>query len=116
MFYSVGGGFIVKEGEANEVSSEPFPYEIECANDLIDHCMKESLSISDVVMRNELMLRTESQIDQELTVIKNVMFDCIHRGCQTEGTLPGGLNVQRRAGAWRDDCSVMKSRRTAING
>ena len=97
VFYSVGGGFIVKEGETLDDQQETFPYPVECANDLLGYCTNNGLSISDLVMRNEQTLRTDSQIRDQLTEIKNVMFDCIHRGCQTAGTLPGGLNVHRRA-------------------
>jgi L-serine dehydratase len=97
VFYSIGGGFIVKELDRSEASAVELPYPIETAHDLLVHCRSTSWRISDVVMQNELCWRNESQIHEELRAIRDTMIDSIRRGCHTEGVLPGGLQVRRRA-------------------
>ena len=98
VFYSIGGGFIRREGETvagDTRTASPFP--IETATDLLSHCDAERLAICDVVLRNELSWRSASQVRDGLAAIRDAMFDSIHRGCRSDGVLPGGLNVQRRA-------------------
>ena len=97
-YYSVGGGFVVKEGEeksSNATIQLPFP--INNAEDLLHWCMKTGMSINEVVMENEHAWRPEKQTREGLLNIWKVMSECIYRGCHTEGILPGGLNVKRRA-------------------
>jgi len=97
-YYSVGGGFVVKEGEeksSNATIQLPFP--INNADDLLHWCMKTGMSINEVVMENEHAWRPEKQTREGLLNIWKVMSECIYRGCHTEGILPGGLNVKRRA-------------------
>ena len=97
-YYSVGGGFVVKEGEERSGTSNiQLPFPINDANDLLHWCMKTGMSISEVVMENETSWRTEKQTREGLLNIWRVMSECIYRGCHTEGMLPGGLNVKRRA-------------------
>jgi L-serine dehydratase len=98
-FYSIGGGFVVKEGEQtlsskNEVD---LPFPIETANDLLHWCIKTGLKISEVVLENELAWRSEQETRAGILNIFRVMKECIYRGCHTSGHLPGGLNVARRA-------------------
>ncbi len=100
-FYSVGGGFVVKEEESEEVKNEntqsAFPYTIDTADELLNYCQVEQKSISEIVYANELKLRSREEIDKELLRIWDTMLECIYTGCHTEGVLPGGLNVRRRA-------------------
>ena len=98
-FYSIGGGFVVKEGEDGEATIMDLPFPIDEAADLLHWCMKSGLSISEVVLENEAAWRTESETRSKLMDIWDVMRDCIYRGCHTPGILPGGLNVNRRAAA-----------------
>ena len=100
-FYSIGGGFVVKEelaesSEKDEIKAT-FPFPIDKADELLALCKQENKSISELVYENELSLRSPEEIDHELMRIWNTMLDCIYIGCHTEGTLPGGLNVRRRA-------------------
>lgn len=96
-YYSIGGGFVIKEGELNnEQDQVVLPFPINTANDLLHWCMKTGMSISEVVLENELTWRTEKEIKEQVLNIWRVMKECIYRGCHTEGTLPGGLNVKRR--------------------
>ncbi len=98
-FYSIGGGFVVKENDksGNSISKKPFDFPIETASQLLHYCQEFKLPISDVVLRNEESLRTLDEIKSELNRIWDVMLESMYIGCHTEGILPGGLNVRRRA-------------------
>jgi L-serine dehydratase len=97
-YYSIGGGFVVKEGEdATHKKPAKLKYQINDADDLLQNCMRAGLSISQLVMENENSWRTEQETRTGILNLQAVMFDCIYRGCHTDGTLPGGLNVTRRA-------------------
>jgi L-serine dehydratase len=100
-FYSIGGGFVVKEESAenveNDIIKASFPFAIDKATELLMFCKQENKSISEIVYENEKSLRSEEEIHNELLRIWNTMLECIYIGCHTEGTLPGGLNVRRRA-------------------
>lgn len=97
-YYSVGGGFVVKEGESDKGGGGvDLPFPVGKADDLLHWCLKTGLSISEVVMENELAWRTEAETRAGVLKIWSVMRDCIYRGCHIDGELPGGLHVQRRA-------------------
>lgn len=96
-YFSVGGGFVVKEGEENVTPLVNMPYPVDTAADLKHWCHTLQLPISSVVMQNELALRDETLIKSGLRQLWEVMKQCIYKSCHAEGTLPGGLNVQRRA-------------------
>ncbi len=97
-YYSIGGGFVKKEGEEEAVNSAvQLPFPIDDANGLLHWCMMTGMSIHEVVMENESAWRKESDIKAGLLNIWQVMKDCIYRGCHSKGILPGGLNVKRRA-------------------
>ncbi len=96
-YYSVGGGFVVKEGEENNHNSVVLPFPIDRGSELKQWCGQEGQSIWEIVFRNELIWRSEEQIQEDLMHIWHIMRDCIYKGCHTEGMLPGGLEVQRRA-------------------
>jgi len=99
-YYSIGGGFVVKEGEQGHARSEvDLPFPIETANNLLHWCIKTGLKISEVVMENELAWRSEQETLAGVLNISKAMRECIYRGCHTTGYLPGGLNVARRAAA-----------------
>ena len=95
-YYSIGGGFVVKEGESSENKQVTLPFPINTAHDLLHWCMKTGMSISEVVMENELSWRKENEVKEQALNIWRVMKECIYRGCHTKGTLPGGLNFKRR--------------------
>lgn len=99
-YYSIGGGFIVKEGEeeAPEAGDSPaLPYPVETARDLVNCCNQHGWALWELVMQNELSWRSRQAIEQGLHHIWRSMLQCIYRGCHTEGLLPGGLGVKRRA-------------------
>jgi L-serine dehydratase len=113
VYFSIGGGFIVDEDEVARIQKEvtepesspsvvdesPFPFSM--AADLVATARRTGMTIGDLVLANELSMRNEVQIRNGLLGIWKAMSDCIELGCATEGELPGGLRVQRRAPAQR---------------
>jgi L-serine dehydratase len=97
-YFSVGGGFVVKEGE-NGGDKEPvdLPFPINTADDLLHWCRKTGLHIHEIVLENELAWNSEIKVKEGVWKIWETMKDCTFRGCHTQGELPGGLQVQRRA-------------------
>jgi len=100
-FYSIGGGFVVQEerkrSKIKQEQLKGFPYPIQSGKELLAYCKAENLKISELVLENEKSMNTEEEINFRLKEIWNVMLDSMYTGCHTEGTLPGGLNVRRRA-------------------
>ena len=98
-FYSVGGGFFTKEDEetSNTEVTGAFPFLFNTSTELLEYCEKENKSISEIMFENEKSIRTEDEIHHELMRIWDTMLECMYIGCHTEGILPGGLNVKRRA-------------------
>lgn len=100
-YYSIGGGFVVVEERRNAKKKDKafntFPYPIENGNELLAICQKESKSISQIVLENERSLRSNEEIDFQIHRVWNTMLECMYIGCHTQGKLPGGLNVKRRA-------------------
>lgn len=102
-YYSIGGGFIVEEekfGQTHDVA-QPVPFPFCSASELVKQCTETGLSISGLMMQNELALRSREEIDAGFTRIWHVMRTGIDRGMNTEGVLPGPMNVPRRAVALR---------------
>lgn len=97
-YYSIGGGFVVKEEkESLNLSAVQLPFPIDKSSDILHWCMKTGFSIAEVVMENELAWRSEAETKQGVLAIWDVMKACIYRGAHREGILPGGLKVSRRA-------------------
>lgn len=97
-YYSVGGGFVIKEGEEmQETSGVTLPFPCESTADLSDHCTRQGLLIADMVWANEHAWRSSEKIRGDLARLWQVMKEGVYRGCHTSGELPGGLHVRRRA-------------------
>ncbi|WP_281225818.1 L-serine ammonia-lyase [Flavobacterium aquiphilum] len=100
-FYSIGGGFVVKEEredvQAKEAIKCAFPYPIDKASELLAYCKNENKTISEIIYDNEKSMRPEAEIHHELMRIWKTMLECMYIGCHSEGILPGGLHVRRRA-------------------
>ncbi|MEV8130939.1 L-serine ammonia-lyase [Pseudarthrobacter oxydans] len=107
-FFSVGGGFIVREGEEDaallelEESKKELPLPFRTAAELLEHCRETGLGISDVMRVNEEDSRTPGEIRAGLLHIWSVMEGCVAASLKREGVLPGGLKVRRRAPDWYD--------------
>lgn len=102
-YYSVGGGFVVDESatgaERIKEDNTAVAYPFETGQELLDLCQANQLRISDLMFANELAWRSETEIREGLWHIWEVMQACVRRGCATEGILPGGMKVKRRAPA-----------------
>ncbi len=100
-YYSIGGGFVQQEikndEDDNKEKNITLPFPINTADELLHWCRKTGLSIHEVVMENELTWRSEAETKNGMLNIWRVMKECIYKGCHTQGYLPGGLNVKRRA-------------------
>jgi L-serine dehydratase len=100
-FYSIGGGFVVKEERINAKKKieikRAFPYPIQLASELLAYCNTTQKKISEIVYENEKSILSIEKVDFELMRIWNTMLECMYIGCHAEGILPGGLNVRRRA-------------------
>ncbi|MCU0336679.1 MAG: L-serine ammonia-lyase [Sediminibacterium sp.] len=97
-YYSVGGGFVEKEGEVKSSQQQvSLTFPINHAEDLLHWCRKTGLAIHEIVLENELSWRNELETRKGIMHIWHTMEQCIYRGCHTEGVLPGGLQVRRRA-------------------
>ena len=107
IYYSVGGGFILSDevaadGTRHKViapDATVLPLAFTSGDQLLALARSEGLSISQVMRRNERHWRSDAEIDAGLLRIWQVMQDCVRRGCQTDGLLPGGFKVKRRAHA-----------------
>jgi len=97
-WYSVGGGFVIKEGDTGS-DKEPIPlsFPVNTADDLLHWCIKTGMAVHEVVMENEQAWRPDTDTRKGLLQIWQVMKECMYRGCHTPGMLPGGLQVKRRS-------------------
>lgn len=111
-WYSVGGGFIVREGEdiAEHASKVSLPFNYCSAAELLSLCDAHSLTIAELVLANEKASRAETDVLESIDRIAAVMFDCVERGIRATGQLPGGLNVQRRARSLYEQISCNEQR------
>ncbi len=100
IFYSIGGGFVTKEGEkTNAKKTVSVKYIVNNADELLQNCLNSGNSIHELELENELAWRPEAETKKGLLNIWKTMCECIYKGCHQEGILPGGLNVGRRAAA-----------------
>jgi len=100
VFYSTGGGFVVEEGSAGAAeNAAPVPFPFGSGADLLELGAVHGLRIHEIMFANERAWRGEDEIRSGIRRLWDVMQECTRRGLETEGVLPGGLNVQRRAPA-----------------
>ncbi len=99
--YSVGGGFVVEENAAGEErlveDGTRLRYPFDTADELLALCVANKMSISEIMLANEQAWRSEAEIRAGLLAIWDVMQDCVQRGMTSDGILPGGMKVRRRA-------------------
>jgi L-serine dehydratase len=100
-YFSVGGGFVLDQDEVGGrrivPDSTPVRFPFSSGNELVALCTEHGLSISALMLANELSWRTEPEVHAGLLHIWDVMQECVQRGTVTDGVLPGGLKVRRRA-------------------
>ncbi|MCH9755586.1 MAG: L-serine ammonia-lyase [Gammaproteobacteria bacterium] len=99
IYYSIGGGFIVTDETFGHQSKSQIttPYPFETAEELLIQCKQNNLSIAELMLKNEEAFRDTKTIYAGILNLAKVMSDCIDNGCKNSGTLPGGLQVKRRA-------------------
>ena len=119
IYYSVGGGFITAAGESQSRQADaqavtvPFPFDT--MDQLLAHGRNHGLSIPHMLRANECARMSNEELDAGLDRIWNVMRECIEHGLVTEGQLPGGLNVRRRAaGLWKQVQEQQQAPRNAL--
>ncbi|MAL77652.1 MAG: L-serine ammonia-lyase [Sneathiella sp.] len=102
-YFSVGGGYVVSHDEGDRAETRGhniiLPYPFTSAGELLAMGRDHGLSIAEIMLANESAWRSESETIAFLDEVSDAMMDSIKRGCQTEGVLPGGLKVKRRAHA-----------------
>ena len=97
-YYSVGGGFVVREGEEEQADPQvSLPYPADNAAQVLAHCLANDLALWEMVWANEQAWRDAGEIREGLQALWMTMLDAVYRGCHTDGRLPGGLSVTRRA-------------------
>lgn len=114
VYYSVGGGFVVSDEVAADGSKQKviapdttvLPYPFKSGDELLELTKRHGISIAELMRRNECHWRTEAEIDAGLMKIWGVMQACVTRGCKTEGILPGGFKVKRRAAQLHRDLTA----------
>ncbi len=100
VYYSIGGGFIIKDSQIGESATNSSTQGIRTfltAQEVLEHCATNQQKIWEAVLKNELQQKSETDVYKDLHKIWRVMLECAHKGCYTEGILPGGLHVNRRA-------------------
>lgn len=100
-YYSVGGGFVVDEAQAQsgvaDMDRTVLPYDFSSAVELLQLCKTHNLRVAELMLANEKVWRSEEEIRSGLMKLWHAMQDCVEQGLKHEGILPGGLNVRRRA-------------------
>lgn len=118
-YYSVGGGFVVDEAQAQSGESAEaevaVPYPFNTGAELLEQCRRHGLRISELMLANESAWRSEAETRAALQRIWEVMRACVARGITQEGVLPGGLNVRRRAAALHRKLSERAAGRNLIS-
>lgn len=109
IYYSVGGGFVVSDEVAADGTKQKIiapdttvlRHPFHSGEELLVLTQQEGCSIAEIMRRNERHWRSDTEIDAGLLHIWQVMQDCVARGCATDGVLPGGFQVKRRAAPLR---------------
>jgi L-serine dehydratase len=107
-YYSVGGGFVVSDEVAADGTKQKviapdttvLPHPFHSGDELLQQCRLHRIGIAELMRRNERHWRSDAEIDAGLLKIWHVMQDCVARGCRTDGVLPGGFQVKRRAASF----------------
>jgi len=113
-YYSVGGGFVLSDSEMGKNIPDqiqpPVPYPFDCGRELVSLCEAAGLTVAEMMLANETALISAQDLRSGLEKIWRVMEDCIERGCQARGVLPGSLQVERRAARLYQDLRSSQER------
>ncbi|WP_194420512.1 L-serine ammonia-lyase, iron-sulfur-dependent, subunit alpha [Microbacterium abyssi] len=108
-YYSIGGGFIRRDGEDAQIAAGGFPLDYTDAASLIALCDERGITIADIARENEMALRSEAEVAAGLDAIWDAMAGCVDAGLHADGVLPGILKVKRRAGAIREQLDAIEA-------
>ncbi|MFE6995895.1 L-serine ammonia-lyase, iron-sulfur-dependent, subunit alpha [Microbacterium sp. NPDC057659] len=108
-YYSIGGGFIRRDGEEARVSPAVQPYPYDTAEELLALCDENRLTIAEIARANEMAVRSEEEVAAGLDAIWDAMYSCVDAGLHNGGTLPGMLKVKRRASDIREQLEGAES-------
>lgn len=100
VYFSVGGGTIARQDEmVQRIERKPYkvPYQFNTCQELMEMCRKDQLTIAELVLKNEEALRAPGRVYRDILKLGDMMQDTVSRGIKTEGILPGGLKLKRRA-------------------
>ena len=109
VYYSVGGGFIRREGEAPQVRAHAYPLDFASAEELLALCDERGLTIAEAARLNETAMRSEEEVAAGLDAVWDAMASCVEAGLHAEGVLPGVLGVRRRASAIREQLTIAEA-------
>ncbi len=117
-YYSVGGGFVIDERQAEsgkfDSDTTALPHDFNSAAELMALCRRHGLRISQLMMENEKAWQSEVAVREGLQMIWQAMQACVKKGLEAEGVLPGGLNVRRRARSLHQRLLSMEDDRSMI--
>ena len=108
-YYSVGGGFIRRDGEEPAVSGTALPFTYADAQTLLELCDEHGLTIAELARRNETAMRSEQEVAAGLDAIWDAMAACVDAGLHADGVLPGMLKVKRRAAVIREQLEAVEA-------
>ena len=108
-YYSIGGGFIRRDGDEARIAAAAFPLDYTDAASLLARCEERGITIADLARENEMALRPEAEVDAGLDAIWDAMTGCVDAGLHADGVLPGILGVKRRAGVIREQLETIES-------
>jgi L-serine dehydratase len=116
-WFSVGGGFILREGDAPATgeAGRPLPYPFRNAVEMLALCARHGVSVAELQFANECAIRTPAEIRAHVAAVATTMEDCIDRGLRGSGVLPGGLKVRRRAAGLAARIEERHSRNTGAH-
>ena len=109
IYYSVGGGFIRREGEPPRVQAHAYPLDFASADDLSQLCDERGITIAEAARINEQALRSDEEIAAGLDAIWDTMAACVEAGLHNDGVLPGMLKVKRRASSIREQLEAAEA-------
>jgi L-serine dehydratase len=117
-YYSIGGGFVLTAAELNEehepLGKAAIPYPFASAGDMLAMAQASGKSIARMKRENECRFMADEALSQGIARIWQVMNDCIERGIAARGVLPGGLNVQRRAGSIHASLTMERGKNASV--
>ncbi|MGB3375975.1 MAG: L-serine ammonia-lyase, iron-sulfur-dependent, subunit alpha [Microbacterium sp.] len=108
-YYSIGGGFIRRDGEEARITSAEQPYPYDTAAELLELCDENGLSIAEIARLNETAVRSEADVAAGLDAIWDAMSTCVDEGLHSGGVLPGILKVKRRASDIREQLEAAEA-------